>query len=38
MFLNFLKEHKNINFDRYEEVTEEEMSGFLGDFGDFFND
>ena len=38
MFLNFLKEHKNINFDRYEEVTEEEMSGFLEDFGDFFND
>lgn len=37
-FLEYIKEHKNIDFDRYEEVDEEEMNKLLADFGNFFND
>ncbi len=38
MFLNFLKDNKNIDFDKYEQTSEEEMAEFLKEFGDFFND
>ncbi|MGP2657498.1 AAA family ATPase [Malaciobacter sp. WC5094] len=38
IFLKYLEEHKNINFEKYEEIDEEEMKEFLEDFGDFFND
>jgi len=37
-FLKFLKENKNISFEEYEKATEEEMEGFLSEFGAFFND
>jgi predicted ATP-binding protein involved in virulence len=37
-FLEFIRDHKDIDFDRYEKIDEEEMSEFLKDFGDFFDD
>jgi len=38
MFLKFLKENKQIDFEKYEEATEEEMNQFLSEFGDSFHD
>jgi len=35
-FLKFLKENKNIDFEKYEEMSEEEMSGLLEEFKDLF--
>ena len=37
-FLEFIRDHKNMDFDKYEKIDEEEMSEFLKDFGDFFDD
>jgi len=38
IFLKYLEEHKNINFDKYETINDTEMKDFLEDFGVFFND
>jgi hypothetical protein len=37
-FLEFIRDHKEIDFDRYEQMDEEEMDELLKDFGDFLND
>jgi len=37
-FLKFLKNTKNVNLEKYEEASDEEMSQFLSDFGGSFND
>jgi len=37
-FLEYIKEHKDIDFDKYEQIDEDMMSELLKDFGDFFND
>ena len=37
-FLNYLKEHKDINFDKYEKLDEVEMKELLEEFGDLFDD
>ncbi len=37
-FLEFLRDHKDIDFDKYEKITDEEMNQLLEDFGDFFDD
>jgi len=37
-FLEFIRDHKDIDFDRYDEMTGEEMDELLKDFGDFFDD
>ena len=37
-FLEFIRDHKDIDFDKYEKINEDEMSEFLKDFGDFFDD
>lgn len=37
-FLKYLQEHKNINFDKYEKIDNQEMELFLKDFEDFLND
>ena len=38
IFLKYLEEHKDINFEKYETINDDEMKEFLEDFGDFFND
>lgn len=38
MFLKFLKENKQIDIEKYEKATEEEMTQFLSEFGDSFHD
>jgi len=37
-FLEYIKDHKDIDFDRYQAIDETEMQQLLEDFGDFFND
>jgi len=37
-FLEFIRDHTEINFDKYEKINEDEMDELLKDFGDFFND
>ena len=37
-FLEFIRDHKDINFDKYEKIDEKEMDELLAEFGDFFND
>ena len=37
-FLEFIRDHKEIDFYRYEKMDEEEMDELLKDFGDFLND
>ena len=37
-FLEFIRDHKEMDFDKYEKIDEEEMDELLKDFGDFFND
>jgi len=37
-FLKYLQEHKNIDFDKYETISDEDMAEFLEDFGAYFND
>jgi len=37
-FLEFIRDHKNIDFDKYEKISDDEMDELLKDFGDFFND
>lgn len=37
-FINFLKENKNVDFDKLTEISDEEMDELLGDFKDLFND
>jgi len=37
-FLEFIRDHKEIDFDRYEKMDDEEMDELLKDFGDFLND
>lgn len=37
-FLKFLKENKGINFEQYEDINKDDMSRFMNDFRDFFND
>lgn len=38
IFLKYLRDHKDIDFEKYEQVDEEEMNAFLDDFGGFFHD
>lgn len=37
-FLTFLKNNKHINYEQYEEASEQDMADFLSEFGDSFND
>lgn len=37
-FLKFLKENKDINFDKFEKINEEDFQSFLNDFKEEFND
>ncbi|MDQ6962064.1 MAG: AAA family ATPase [Mariprofundaceae bacterium] len=37
-FLKFLKKNKKVALEDYEKASDEEMSQFLNDFGDSFND
>jgi len=37
-FLEFIRDKKEIDFDKYEKTNEAEMDELLKDFGDFFND
>ena len=37
-FLEYIKINKEIDFDKYQKVSDEEMDDLLKDFGDFFND
>ena len=37
-FLEFITEHKEIDFDKFETIDDREMDKLLEDFGDFFND
>jgi predicted component of type VI protein secretion system len=37
-FLEFIRDHKDIDFDKYEKISDEEMDELLKDFGDFFDD
>jgi predicted ATP-binding protein involved in virulence len=37
-FLEFIRDRKEIDFDKYEKISDEEMDELLKDFGDFFND
>ena len=37
-FLEFLKDHKEINFDRYEKLDDKEREELLEEFGDLFDD
>jgi tetratricopeptide (TPR) repeat protein/predicted ATP-binding protein involved in virulence len=37
-FLEYIKEHKTIDFDRYQTLDVGEMNQLLEDFGDFFDD
>ena len=37
-FLEYIKEHKEIDFNKYVELDEERMKELLEDFGDFFDD
>ncbi|MFK5976872.1 MAG: AAA family ATPase [Sulfurovum sp.] len=38
LFLKYLEEHKEINFEKYETIDDNEMERFLEEFGEFFND
>ena len=38
IFLKYLEEHKDIDFDKFKTTNDNEMEEFLEDFGDFFND
>lgn len=38
IFLKYLKEHKDIDFKEYQNLSSDEMQNFLQDFGEFFND
>ena len=38
IFLNYLKEHKDIDFEQYEKINDDEMKDFLSEFGDFYRD
>ncbi len=37
-FLEFIRDHKEIDFDKYEKISDNEMDELLKDFGDFFDD
>ena len=37
-FLEYMRDNKDIDFDKYEKISDKEMEEFLEDFGDFFND
>lgn len=37
-FLKFLKENKNVDFDKFEEINEADFEDFLNEFKDEFND
>jgi len=37
-FLEFIRDHKEIDFEGYDKISEEEMDDLLKDFGDFLND
>jgi len=37
-FLEFIRDHKEIDFDKYEQISDDEMNELLKDFGDFFDD
>jgi len=37
-FLEFIKEHKEIDFDRYEQMDDDERQKLLEQFGDLFDD
>ncbi len=37
-FLEFIRDHKEINFDRYDKMNDEERDKLLEEFGDLFND
>jgi predicted ATP-binding protein involved in virulence/GTP-binding protein EngB required for normal cell division len=38
IFLKFLNQHKDIDFERFEQINDEGMHQLLSDFGDYFND
>lgn len=37
-FLKFIKENKGIDFEKYDDINEDDMSDFLNDFKGLFND
>jgi len=37
-FLEFIKEHNEIDFDRYEKMDDDERTKLLEEFGDLFDD
>jgi hypothetical protein len=37
-FLEFLQKNKDINFNKFELLDEDDVNDLLKDFGDFFND
>ena len=37
-FLEYIQKHKDLDFNKYEQINDEEMGELLKDFGDFFND
>jgi len=38
IFLKYLKEHKEIEFEQYEDISDDEMKEFLDEFGEFYRD
>jgi len=37
-FLQFINQHKDINYNKYKKITDKDMEQLLEDFGDYFND
>jgi hypothetical protein len=38
IFLKYLKQHKDIDFEKFEQLEDEQVQQLLADFGDYFND